>query len=62
MAQTTHETTKPTIQLTDNVLANISIMAPMLSRDDQNVVLGMIIGLYKGLPNKEQKGRLLTRK
>ena len=56
MSQSTQETTKLTIQLTDNILDNINIMAPMLSKDDQNIVLGMIMGLYKGLPDKDQKG------
>jgi len=40
-----------TINLTDDTLQNIYIMAPLLNEIDQNKVLGLMLGLIKG--NKE---------
>lgn len=37
------------ITLTDNTLTNIQIMAPLLDEASQNQVLGIMIGIVRGM-------------
>lgn len=41
-----------TITLTDNTLENIKLMAPLLSKEDQCKVYGMLFGLLSKSPGK----------
>lgn len=49
---TTKET--PNIQLTDDTLENIKIMAPLLDETRQNQVFGLMLGLVKSIDNEQQ--------
>ena len=41
------------IQLTDDTLTNIQIMAPLLSKEDQLKVYGMLFGILCRVPDSE---------
>ncbi len=43
------------IQLTDNTLENIKIMAPLLDEASQNQVYGLMIGIISGIGKEESK-------
>lgn len=43
------------IQLTDNTLENIKLMAPLLDEASQNQVYGLMIGIISGIGKKESK-------
>lgn len=46
-------TKTPEIKLTDSPLDNIKIMAPLLNEASQNQVLGIMLGMVKGVSQKE---------
>lgn len=41
------------IQLTDDTLTNIQIMAPLLSKEDQCKVYGMLFGILCRIPDPQ---------
>ncbi len=43
------------IQLTDNTLENIKLMAPLLDEASQNQVYGLMIGIISGIGKRESK-------
>lgn len=43
------------IQLTDNTLENIKLMAPLLDEASQNQVYGLMIGIISGIGKEESK-------
>lgn len=43
------------LELTDDTLRNIQIMAPLLSKDEQNKVYGMLFGILCKLPDQSSK-------
>ena len=43
------------LELTDDTLRNIQIMAPLLSKDEQNKVYGMLFGILCKLLDQSSK-------
>lgn len=41
------------IELTDDTLTNIQIMAPLLSKEDQCKVYGMLFGILCRIPDQQ---------
>lgn len=50
------------IKLTDDTLENIKLMAPLLSKDDQNKVFGILLGKLWNIPDAKSKGQSRRRK
>ncbi len=44
------------LQLTDDTVKNIQIMAPLLDKDSQNQVYGLIFGIVMGLKDETVEG------